>query len=143
MAKKRKHTHKHGRRRMGAVKGGEATKTLLGVAVGALGGRFLAKMLPSTTSPMIVNIGQIGLGAVLAFKSKNPMLKGIGGGLVASGVIAEGVSFNLISGIGEISTSYQKQLADAARVPAVGAARFPSPNVVGAFPDVHVVGGLM
>jgi len=150
MAKRKKKSHHHKARRghkMGAL-GGETMQTIVGVALGAIGGRYLSSssLVPSSITPTIKNLALLGFGSLIVVKSKKPMLKGIGAGLVAGGAIGEGLAFGFLSGVDDTIASYSptRNLADAAKVQMVGAAsnRFPQPGVVG-FPDIHVVGGML
>jgi len=97
MAKKKHHTkglvrrRRHHTRPAKGMFGAIDTTNLLGTAIGALGAKFLNKVIPDTIDSRIVAGGKIALGVVMPMLSKDGktknMLQGVGNGFVAVGAI--------------------------------------------------------
>ncbi len=106
MAKKRKKTKHHPRRRMGAVSGSTSAmlQTLGGVVVGAIAKGFVDSAIAKQTTVKIddkmLQAGEAVAGALLAYKAKSGFLKGIGMGLAASAVVAELKDMKVLTGLG-------------------------------------------
>lgn len=90
MAKKKKSTGTRRRRRVGAA-GGSQMNVLLGAAIGAVGGQFLKKQVEKMDTGGKIKPAMIGGGQLLAgwflSKQNNPMMKGIGMGMIGAGAI--------------------------------------------------------
>jgi hypothetical protein len=103
MAKKKKTTKRHYRRRMSGI-GGDTTQTLMGLVVGVVAGKALTKVTSSMmglTDPAISGGIQIIGGAFLVPKFiKSGLGKGIGLGMAANGTGALLTSFGILSGMG-------------------------------------------
>jgi hypothetical protein len=102
MAKKKKTKKSGSRRRRVSGIGGPGLQMVLGAAVGAVGGNILAEQALTrmpTLKPALVAAGQIGIG-VMASRARNPLIAGVGLGLVAAGAQKVGSTFGVVSGVG-------------------------------------------
>jgi hypothetical protein len=149
MARRRKKTKKHGRRRMGATPRGimgaliEGGKAVLGVGVGIAAGRWVNSTVLTTAtgtpsqSPTLVGVAEFGAGALLVGKARASFVKGIGAGLGGNGLIyalgAKGLALLPASvgyGPDPMRRPTRPMLQGFRDVPAIGA--FPKPNAIGA-----------
>jgi len=82
MAKKRKSKPVR-RRRMSGAKGSEGLQLLMGSVAGAIGSRFVGKLITTkmTIDAKILNGAFLAAGGMLALKAKNPFLRGAGVGI--------------------------------------------------------------
>jgi hypothetical protein len=103
MAKRRKKTVHHRRRRVGAASGltGLAMKAG-GLIAGVFGAGMVIKMLPASITPTISGAALVAGGTLLAAKAKNPLIEGVGYGLAAKGANNLLVSFGAITGMGAV-----------------------------------------
>ena len=96
MAKRKKHTKKHHRRRrhsIGAAPKGMLT-SILGIAAGAVVGRMVAKKLLPNVDEKIKNAGVVVLGAMVMPKVlKSDLGRAIGNGMIAAGGVGLAGSF--------------------------------------------------
>ena len=88
MARRRKHTKKHHKRRhrMSGVGKGGAVMSSVGIIAGAVVGRYLAKSVLTSVDEKIKNAGVIAVGALLMPKIlKSDLGKSLGQGMIAAG----------------------------------------------------------
>jgi hypothetical protein len=132
--KTKKKVHHH-RRHVGALgKHSDALATGAGAAVGAAGGWYIYTTQKSIQDNLM-GLLQAGAGFALLIFTKQPLLKGVGLGLVASAAIIEGESFGLLSGTTNLPQSGNLKIAGYESVKQLGAApgaMFPRPKGVGA-----------
>lgn len=88
MAKKRKGPKRKGGRRVGGVKQNAKTALmgLVGATLGVVAGRLLNNSI-STMDGKLVGAGELLVGGALVVKGKSILVKGIGAGLGANGVL--------------------------------------------------------
>jgi hypothetical protein len=104
-----------------------------GAAVGAGAGWYIYTTQKSIQDNLM-GLLQAGLGVGLLMFTKQPLLKGVGLGLVASAAIIEGESFGLLSGVTNLPSSGNLKIAGYESVRQLGAAPgmyFPKPAGVG------------
>lgn len=94
--KKRTTTHRR-RSRMSGM--GGSMETILGVVGGVVAGKAITKFLPTTISPTLLALGQIGVGIFLPKMVKGNLGTGLGYGLVANGASSALTSFSILSGV--------------------------------------------
>ena len=98
---KQKKTHSRRRRSgVGSVNMQSSLMKVVGVAVGAVGGRMLANSLGAKLDPKIVAGGTIVAGVILPAKlgKGSPLMEGIGAGLIAQGATSLLTNFGVIKG---------------------------------------------
>jgi len=100
MARRKTRTKKRrrSRSRMGAIGRGGDLGLLLAVAGGTVAGKFATSKITGL-SPTIMGAAQAVGGFVLS-RMRQPILKGVGIGLFANGVVTLSSSFGLLNGIG-------------------------------------------
>lgn len=85
------------------------TKTLLGVVLGAVAGKFLDKVIPDTLDNKIAAAAKIGVGLAIPFvapKGKmDTLIAGTGYGIAAEGVVSLLKDFGLVNGIGGLGST--------------------------------------
>lgn len=152
------HRTHHKRRRIGAAgPKGQLAAILLSAAVGGIAGKYLSdkigSLLPASLSTTIQGYlkGAVlaGGGAFLAYKFKNPLVRGIGVGLVVEGAHGIAQTAGIVSGITDSpATRVFPQGAKVGNYYNVrtinGGTDFPRPATVGAHrrPRVTVMGGM-
>lgn len=106
MAKKKKKVHHRRRHRIGARSGmGGLLMHVGGIAAGAVIGKVVSNFVKTkltSVSPVITSVGTAAVGAFLPkFIGKgNPLIQGVGDGILAVGVLSLAQSQGWISGIG-------------------------------------------
>lgn len=110
MARRKRHTKKHTRRRrhsgMGAV--GTGMTHILGLVAGAVAGKMLrSKTLPNVDDKF-KSLGEIAIGIALPRFVKNDFVKAMGAGMIVDGGTSALSSFGIMSGIGadDVSMEY-------------------------------------
>lgn len=101
MARRRKTRRTTTRRRRVSGFGSNDLQVIAGAALGAVGAAFANSKVAAMTKPIdpkIVAAVEVIGGGLLATKAKNPLIKGIGFGVVAAGASGAAKSFGLISG---------------------------------------------
>lgn len=106
MARKRKHTKKHSRRRrgmhgFGSV--GSMLPTILGIAGGAIAAKYVSGKLLTNQSDTIKTVAPIAAGLGIAMFIKNPILKSVGEGMVIGPVVSLASNKLGIAGIDDSS----------------------------------------
>lgn len=158
----RHRVHHHKRRRIGAAgPKGQLVTHLLAAGAGALIGRFgsdkIMSFLPATMTAQtkgyikaaVLAVG----GGFLAWKMRNPIVRGLGTGLFVEGVHSFGQTMGWVSGVGRVDPASLVfpqgakvgNYYDIRRgVAGPGGTNFPKPNTVGAHrrPAVSVMGGM-
>lgn len=126
------HKRKHGRRKMGATKSG-TLEVVIGAVVGGIGGRLAYSYITGLPNYALQVAEIVGGGAVAYFAGSQPLLQGLGIGLLVSGVeqaMTEGMPGIAgalpPAGFGE---QYRK-IAGFRDVPRVGGL-FPKPAAIG------------
>lgn len=104
---KRKKTAPRRRRRMSGVSAAGLAPTLGGAALGIIAGRLVASKLLANMDAKISAAIQSGAGIFLAMQ-RQPLIKGVGVGMFANGVLSLGTSMNLLSGIGNPQSSFMQ-----------------------------------
>lgn len=107
MAKKRRKKAKVPARVYGRKKsflGSIDTTNIMGVAAGAVGAKFVDRVIPETVDAKIVAGGKVVLGVLLPMLSKDgktkAMLNSVGSGMVAIGTVELLTSLGVLSGVG-------------------------------------------
>lgn len=101
MAKKKKSTKRRGsRRRMSGI-GKDTLTTVAGLAVGAIGARQVQKVIPGNGK--IISGVQIAGGALIINKARDPFMRGIGYGMMATGTTDLMTQMRVISGVDDDS----------------------------------------
>lgn len=149
----------HKRRRMGAVsERGGLLMTLVGASVGGIVAKFigdkLASFLPATwdtkTIGLVRGLAMAAGGGFIAWKFRNPLIKGAGIGIAVEGVHTAAQAYGLISGVGRLdpgSLVFPRgaKVGNYYNVRTInGGTDFPKPGTVGAHrrPAVSVMGGM-
>lgn len=150
MARRKKKSHHRRGRVRGAGKTDMANTgmTLAGTIIGIVAGRVISTKVTQLQPKIMAAVQAVG-GGLIAWKMKSPLVKGIGYGLAANGVLVAGKEFNipLLSGIGQ-SIDYStvsRQVAGYRDVPKIageGVNQFPRPNAVGKRNITSIYGGV-
>lgn len=132
MPKAKKKKTVHHRKRVGAMgKHSDAIQLGAGAAIGAGAGWYIYTT-QKTIQDNLMGLLQAGLGAGLLIFTKNPLLHGVGLGMIGSAAIIEGESFGLLSGVTNLPNQNRLSGYDAVRqLGAAPVSRFPSPSAVG------------
>ena len=115
---------------------------ILGVAAGAVGGKFVNKVIPETIDKNIVAGGKIALGVALPMLVKGGQMKnivsGIGAGMVAIGSVELLTNLGVLNGLGLIENKTPKFdiFANSLGENVLGE------NVLGAADDLSVINGI-
>lgn len=114
MAKRKKHTKKHTRRRHSRMSGvGAGMTETLAVIGGAVLGRVLTTRLSNKFNPKVLAGGQIAVGLLAPRFIKNKLAQGLAKGMLINGGVSALQSFGVISaisGLGE-TDDYQYQMS--------------------------------
>jgi hypothetical protein len=100
MAKRRKKTRTHRRRRVSGL--GVDLQSILFGAAGAVGAKMLAAKLMPTMNSKIKSAALIALGAFLA---KKPQFRALGTGVAIGGAVQLATDFGIVSGIGGLGAT--------------------------------------
>lgn len=142
---KKKTTHRRHHSRMGAVST-DSISTALGAAVGGAGGWYIYTT-QKTIQDSLMGALQLGLGFALMAFVKNPIAKGAGAGLLASGGIILGESFGVLSGVNNLPAAPGSlKIAGYESVKQLGAVpgrTFPQPAMVGRVSSRKYAGSMM
>lgn len=85
---------------MGAVRSKQDTTRVLGLVVGAVATTFLGNMVPATVDRKIVAAGEVVLGYLLpGFVKNNPLIAGVGDGMIAAGGLTLVKEMGVLNGI--------------------------------------------
>jgi hypothetical protein len=106
MARRKKHTKKHSRRRRGMHGLGTATSmipTILGIAGGAIAAKYVSSKLLTNQSDTIKTVAPIAAGLGIAMFVKNPIFKSVGEGMIIGPVINMASSKLGIAGVDDSS----------------------------------------
>lgn len=141
---KKKTTH-HRRHHVGKI-GTDSISTALGAAVGGAGGWYIYTT-QKTIQDSLMGALQLGLGFALMTFVKNPIAKGAGAGLLASGGIILGESFGVLSGVTNLPAAPGSlKIAGYESVKQLGAVpgrTFPQPSMVGRVSARKFAGSMM
>lgn len=141
--KTKKTTH---RRRVSGAGNSDALMMGAGAAIGGAGGWYVYTT-QKTIQDSLMGALQLAVGGGLLYFIKNPIAKGVGAGLLASGGIILGESFGVLSGVTNLpSNSSKLKIAGYEAVRQLGAvpgATFPSPAGIGRFSPKKFAGGAM
>jgi hypothetical protein len=101
--KKKKSTRRTSRRSRGRALGAIDTTNLMGVVAGAIGSKFLDKVIPASLDPKLVAGGKVALGVFLPNFVKDgktkAMLSAVGNGMIAVGAVELMTQFGVLSGV--------------------------------------------
>lgn len=114
MARRKKHTKKHSRRRHRMSGVGTGMTETLAVIGGAVLGRVLTTKLSSKFNPKVLAGGQIAVGLFAPKFIKNKLVAGLAKGMLINGGVSALQSFGVISaisGLGETSDEFQYQIS--------------------------------